>query len=78
MRRVSEDEIARYVMSGEPFDKAGGYAIQGAGGEFIESVDGSFSNVVGLPLEEVARAFIQLGILEERNNDGLKKRQCLL
>ncbi len=39
-----------YVATGEPFDKAGGYAVQGAGGVFVESIRGSVSNVVGLPL----------------------------
>ena len=44
-----------YVGTGEPFDKAGGYAIQGHGGVFVEAVRGSVSNVVGLPLTTVAR-----------------------
>lgn len=60
MRTATREEIDRYVATGEPFDKAGGYAIQGLGAMFIESVQGSFSNVVGLPLEEVAKAFLQL------------------
>jgi septum formation protein len=44
-----------YIASGEPFDKAGAYAIQGAGGIFVETVRGSVSNVVGLPLTTLAR-----------------------
>jgi len=44
-----------YLATGEPFDKAGAYAIQGSGGVFVESVRGSVSNVVGLPLTTVAR-----------------------
>jgi|YNPNPStandDraft_1061719.scaffolds.fasta_scaffold05657_9 septum formation protein len=60
MRAATQEEIDRYVATGEPLDKAGGYAIQGLGAVFVESVQGSFSNVVGLPLEEVARAFLQL------------------
>lgn len=43
-----------YVATGEPFDKAGAYALQGAGGVFVESVEGSVSNVVGLPLAVAA------------------------
>ena len=44
-----------YVGTGEPLDKAGAYAIQGAGGVFVHRIDGSVSNVIGLPLETVAR-----------------------
>jgi septum formation protein len=51
---VSEDAIEWYVGTGEPFGKAGAYAIQGAGGALVEAVDGSVSNVVGLPLATVA------------------------
>ncbi|MGE0000255.1 MAG: nucleoside triphosphate pyrophosphatase, partial [Ilumatobacteraceae bacterium] len=47
---MSDGEIAWYVGTGEPFDKAGAYAIQGAAGAFVRSVRGSVSNVVGLPL----------------------------
>lgn len=50
-RRLSEEEIREYVATGEPMDKAGAYAIQGGAAGFVESVDGSVSNVVGLPLE---------------------------
>jgi septum formation protein len=52
--RLSEPEIAWYVSTGEPLDKAGAYAIQGSGGAFVLSVEGSVSNVVGLPLAETA------------------------
>ncbi|OPZ58887.1 MAG: Maf-like protein YhdE [Deltaproteobacteria bacterium ADurb.Bin510] len=52
-KRMSEAEIEWYVASGEPMDKAGAYAIQGSGGLFIERIDGSHSNVVGLPLAEI-------------------------
>lgn len=46
---MSEREIGAYVASGEPFGKAGGYAIQGLAGMYVQSIRGSFSNVVGLP-----------------------------
>lgn len=53
MRYISEEEIDEYVRSGEPMDKAGAYAIQGEGKKFIKKMDGSYTNVVGLPLELV-------------------------
>ncbi len=51
-RPLSASEIAWYVSTGEPLDKAGSYAIQGAGGAFVRAIRGSHSNVVGLPLVE--------------------------
>ncbi len=51
-RPLHEHEIARYWASGEPADKAGAYGIQGLGGVFVTRIDGSYSNVVGLPLAE--------------------------
>jgi septum formation protein len=57
---IGEDEIARAIESGEPFDKAGAYAIQGRAGRFVERVDGCYFNVVGLPLH---RACVLLGEL---------------
>jgi septum formation protein len=50
-----------YLATGEPFDKAGAYAIQGAGGVFVESIRGSVSNVVGLPLTTVAKMLQDAG-----------------
>lgn len=52
--RLSPGEIDWYIATGEPLDKAGAYAIQGSGGAFVLSVEGSVSNVVGLPLAETA------------------------
>jgi septum formation protein len=52
MRAASEAELHRYVAGGEPLDKAGAYAAQGEGRRFIERIDGSESNVIGLPLDE--------------------------
>jgi septum formation protein len=52
MRPASEQEIRRYVATGEPLDKAGAYAAQGEGRQFIAFIDGSESNVIGLPIEE--------------------------
>jgi septum formation protein len=55
MLALSEDEIAWYVASGEGRDKAGAYGIQGLASRFIPRIDGSYSNVVGLPVAGVAR-----------------------
>ncbi|MGA0794857.1 MAG: Maf family protein [Quisquiliibacterium sp.] len=53
--RLTPAEIARYVASGEPFDKAGGYGIQGAAGAFVRRIEGSYSGIMGLPLYETTR-----------------------
>ena len=50
---LTEEEIGQYVSSGEPFDKAGGYAIQGLASKFIETIEGCYFNVVGLPVSLV-------------------------
>lgn len=52
-RPLTADEIAAYVAGGEPFDKAGAYAIQGGAAGFVQRVEGSYTNVVGLPVDEV-------------------------
>ncbi len=53
-RPLADDEIQRYVQSGEPMDKAGAYGIQGRAALFVESINGSHSGIVGLPLSETA------------------------
>lgn len=52
---MTEGQIADYVATGEPLDKAGGYAVQGRAARFIDKINGSYSNVVGLPLARVAQ-----------------------
>jgi septum formation protein len=61
-RTVTETERAAYWASGEPRDKAGGYAIQGLGAIFIESIAGSYSGVMGLPLAETAALLVAAGV----------------
>ncbi|MGH9359854.1 MAG: Maf family protein [Terriglobia bacterium] len=61
--RLDEDEIQAYVSTGEPFDKAGGYGIQGLASKFVTRVEGCFFNVVGLP---VARVYALLKSLSDR------------
>jgi len=61
-RVINPDEAAQYWQSGEPCDKAGAYAIQGKGGIFVESLSGSHSGVVGLPIFETAVLLGQAGI----------------
>ena len=63
--RLDQKEIDAYVTSGEPFDKAGGYAIQGRAGRYIPRVEGCYFNVVGLPL---ARLYTLLGELGWRDD----------
>lgn len=61
-RKLDEDEVIAYWHTGEPADKAGGYGIQGLGGLFVESIKGSYSGVMGLPLFETAELLAKQGI----------------
>ncbi|MEI6153505.1 MAG: Maf family protein [Deltaproteobacteria bacterium] len=63
VRGLSDDEIKRYIKTSEPFDKAGSYAVQGKGGYMVKEIKGSYANVVGLPICEVAEALLSLGVL---------------
>jgi len=60
-RALSDDEIAAYVRSGEPFDKAGGYGIQGRAALFVDGIAGDYFTVVGLPLVRIAISLEKLG-----------------
>jgi septum formation protein len=61
-RPLSDDEIARYVATGEPADKAGAYAIQGIAALFVERLEGSYSGVMGLPLCETGALLRRFGV----------------
>ena len=65
-RKLSADEIQSYVASGEPMDKAGAYGIQGQAKNFVSRVEGSTSNVVGLPMEELERLIAENGFIVGR------------
>ncbi|MDK1023287.1 MAG: nucleoside triphosphate pyrophosphatase [Gammaproteobacteria bacterium] len=69
-RHLTEEEQISYCNTDEPLDKAGGYAIQGLGAVFIESIRGSYSGVVGLPLLETSRllSLFDINCLGNRNN----------
>ncbi len=62
-RNLSEDEIVQYVDTGEPFDLAGGYAIQGGGATFIERIEGDYWGIVGLPISRIVPKLRELGAL---------------
>ena len=63
---MTEEEIDAYVATGEPLDKAGAYGIQGMGGMFVDKIDGSYSNVVGLPMAMVRAMLVQIGGVSEQ------------
>jgi septum formation protein len=63
VKSLNPAEIEWYIGTGEPFDKAGGYGIQGIGSFMIESINGSYTNVVGLPLCELLQMLVGLGAL---------------
>lgn len=63
MREYSEAEIEAYLASGEPFDKAGAYAVQAVGGALVARVDGCYTNVVGLPLTTTRRLLESWGLI---------------
>lgn len=70
-RNISDVEIDQYWKTGEPQDKAGSYGIQGLGSIFVQSISGSYSAVVGLPLFETAQLLAQFGInsLEDMSHE---------
>lgn len=63
-KELTEDEIIGYVKTREPFGKAGAYAIQGIGSFMVKRTEGSYTNIVGLPVFEVIRALRELGAIK--------------
>jgi septum formation protein len=63
-RGLSEDEVRRYAATGEGADKAGGYGIQGLAAAFVERIEGSYSNVVGLPLHRVVEVLLRVEAID--------------
>jgi septum formation protein len=66
MRASSREELSAYIATGEPVDKAGAYAIQGLGAFLVERINGSYTNVVGLPVTECASILLGHGIIDVR------------
>ena len=69
-RPVRAQEIEAYLDTDEPFDKAGAYAVQGRAAGFVEAVEGSYTNVVGLPLDEVGELCRRHGVLATTRRAG--------
>ena len=61
-RKLEEDEIRRYIATGEPMDKAGAYGAQGLGALFVERIEGDFFNVMGLPLCRLGKMLKEQGV----------------
>jgi len=70
VKKLTPVEMEWYIQTGEPFDKAGGYAIQGIGSFMIESIKGSYTNVVGLPICELIQMLTRLGAIKI-SSDGI-------
>ncbi|MCG8470485.1 MAG: Maf family protein [Desulfobacterales bacterium] len=65
-KELSEAELSWYIKTGEPFDKAGGYGIQGKGASLVREIRGSYTNVVGLPVCEVVEQLQALNLVKRR------------
>jgi septum formation protein len=63
-KTLTDDEIDWYIQTGEPFDKAGAYAIQGLGTFLVRRINGSYTNVVGLPVCEIIETLIEIGVVK--------------
>ena len=61
-RQLTDEKIREYIRSGEPLDKAGAYGIQGLGGELVDRIEGSYSNVIGLPIELLRDMLREFGV----------------
>jgi septum formation protein len=75
MKRATDEELRAYIATGEPMDKAGGYGLQGLGGQLVERVVGCYNNVVGLPLCLTSRLMTERGF-EIKMPDGVDPHTC--
>jgi len=66
-KSLSNEQILSYLATGEPFDKAGAYAVQGIGAALVEKVEGSYTNVVGLPIDEVLEVLRSVGLYRHKD-----------
>lgn len=73
VKTLAASEIEGYIKTGEPMDKAGAYGIQGIGLFMVSAIEGSYTNVVGLPLVELLEALKNLGIAELFGRDGFTR-----
>lgn len=64
IKNLTNKEIEDYLKTGEPLGKAGAYAVQGIGGFMVEKIEGSYTNVVGLPMEELKKVLEETGIVK--------------
>jgi len=76
-RVLTDEEIKKYVATGEPMDKAGAYGIQGRGALLVDSIVGCYNNVVGLPLTKLYTLFAELDVTfdDKLPNQGITKRR---
>jgi septum formation protein len=70
-RHLTDEMIEAYIATGEPFDKAGGYGIQGYASTFVEAISGDYFNIVGLPVATVAKMLEEIGIEWWRGPEAL-------
>ena len=66
MRGMTHDQIMEYVNSGEPMDKAGSYAIQGQGGNYVKGYEGEYNTIVGLDTKKLREIFLKYNMFEEK------------
>jgi len=73
---LTQQQIRAYIVTGEPLDKAGAYGIQGLGAALVKGIHGSYSNVVGLPLGNLLRMLIGMGVIKDDQlfNQGFSTR----
>ncbi len=69
IRKLAPEEIEAYISTDEPYDKAGAYAAQGIGAGLIEAINGSYTNVVGLPLAELLKDLLRLKLISPNPGD---------